>query len=205
MSLTRNITALSWFIDNHVVDVPEAENLRRLYEEGWIYLKTADTIMVEQLEARDKVTRENLQEQLSAFPIMRGPHTLGHSMLGFSVLGSDEDEARIDKVHQTLWPSRNLEADRRNVENNRRARSCFRDTLIVATSIRYGVALVTNDGGIFKARDRLHNEFGGFEVMTISEATAIAFDEVRLSRKYAALEPSDSDYQNLPIWPPNPF
>jgi hypothetical protein len=159
--------------------------------------------MVEQSEANDKATKERLLEQLSAFPVSHGPMILGHSFIGYSVLGSDEDEARIDKVHQTLWPTRSLMLDRQNVETNRMARSCFRDTLIVATSIRYGgVALVTNDAGILKAKDRLRKEFNGFEVMSIGRATDIAFDEVSSARKYAALEPNDSDYHNLPIWPP---
>jgi hypothetical protein len=203
LSLTRNITGLSWYIDNHVVDAEEGENLRRLYLEGWIDLQTPDTVMVEQSEANDKATKERLLEQRSAFPMSLGPIILDHSFIGYSVLGSDEDEARIDKVHQTLWPTRSLISDRQNVENNRRARTYFRDTLIVATSIGYGgVALVTNDKGILKARDRLRKEFNGFDVMSISRATDIAFDEVQSWRRDAELEPNDSDYQNLPIWPP---
>lgn len=203
MSLTRNITGLSWYIDNHVVDAEEGENLRRLYLEGWIDLQTPDTVMVEQFEANNKATRERLLEQRSAFPMSLGPMILDHSFIGYSVLGTDEDEARIEKVHQTLWPTRSLISDRQNAENNRMARTCFRDTLIVATSIRYGgVALVTNDGGILEAIDGLRREFNGFEVMSISRATDIAFDEVRSARKYAVLEPNDSDYHNLPIWPP---
>lgn len=185
------------------MDAEEGENLRRLYLEGWINLQTPDTVMVEQSEAKDITTRDLLLEQLTAFPMSHGPGIFGHSLYGFSILGSDEDEERIDMVHQTIWPKRSLISDRQNLENNRKARTCFRDTLIVATSIRYGgVALVTNDNGILKARDRLHKEFNGFDVMSISRATEIAFEEVRSARKYAALEPSDSDYHDLPIWPP---
>jgi len=204
VSLVRNIIGHTWCIDNHVVDSPEAEELRRLFREGWICLIAPDTVLTEQLEAQDEVTRERLLEQLSEFTIQHGPIILGHSVLGFSVSGSHEDEMRIQNVHKMLWPSRNLEIDRRNVNSIRMARNCFRDTLIAANAIRYAVvALVTNDKGILKARDRLRKEFNGFDVMSISEATALAFDEVRSARKYAELEPNDSNYHNLPDWPYN--
>ena len=206
MSLTRIITGLSWHIDNHVVDLPVAEDLRKLYREGWIYLQTADTVMVEQLEAQDEVTRERLIGQRNVYPMPLGPTVLGSSLLDYSVNGSDEDDVRIAKVHETLWPTRNLEKDRREAENNRMARSCFRDTLIVSTAIHYvAAALITNDGGILEARGRLSQEFNGFCVMSINEATLRAFVAVRQLRKIAILRPDNPRFQNLPSWPPEPL
>jgi hypothetical protein len=75
----------------------------------------------------DKV--HSLTEASAEYPEAVGPMVLGHSRLGFAVLGSEEDADRLDDVFAILFPNVNRIAARKNH---------IRDAMHVATAIRYG-------------------------------------------------------------------
>jgi hypothetical protein len=73
-------TGLNWYLDDHVIDDPAADDLMHLRDTGWIRLTVTDTAHTEMRAAKDEATRQRLEEQLLAYPIAMGPMVLDHSL-----------------------------------------------------------------------------------------------------------------------------
>jgi hypothetical protein len=193
---TRNLTGLSWFLDTHVHDHVDFKILRKLYETGWVYLQVPDTVVIELSDRNDPEHREILLDSISIFPIPMGPSVLGHSLLGLSVTGSDDDQKRLSTVHLCIWGNQTFASDAKAAdEGNNSARKRLRDTMIVSTTIRYhSQGLITHDGKIIDAVEKVRVHYPDFRVLSIHEATSLAMREISRIRKTGI-------YKELPDWP----
>ncbi len=200
----RNLTRLSWYFDTNIIDHPDFDDLSRMHDLEWIYLQSPDTVLLELSTAKDIDKRETLLDLQAKFPISMGPSVFGHSRLGFSVLGSEIDEARLDSVHKIIWNGKTFQDDATQSDlGNRAARSRLRDSMIVATTIRYAhKALITEDLGLLAASNALKVEYQGFQIINIRHARALAFSAIARVRKFRELEPENRWVQDLPEWPP---
>lgn len=203
MPLTRNLTNLSWYLDTNVIDRPEFTDLGRMYRLGWIYLQAPDTVLKELSTAKDIDKRKTLLDLLAKFPIAMGPSVSGHSLPGFSVSNLEIDQARLENVHRIIWNGKTFQSDTAQSDlGNRKASSRLRDSMIVATTIRYAhKALITEDSGLIAASNALSVEFQGFQIITIRQATAPALSKIARVRKFRELEPGNQWVQDLPEWP----
>jgi len=202
MVVARNITGLYWHIDNNVLTREESLDLFRMAELGWLSLGISSRIEVEHLDAKTDAEKIELAKSRMRFVTSLAPLVLGHSILGSSVLGSDEDDIRIQQVHSALWPNSDFESDRSQWEKRTMGRSRFRDSLLVADANRYcASAFITHDPGILKGSERIRNSFEKFDVISIEAATLLARSRIEKRKRYELLRPSNSPTRELPNWP----
>ena len=202
MAVPQNITGLRWHIDNNVLTRKESHDLFRMAELGWLSLDISSRIEVEHLDAKSEAKEIELAKSRSPFVTSFAPFHLGHSILGSSVLGSDEDDARLKRVFISLWPNADFDSDRSQWEKRTMGRSRFRDSLLVSDAIRYAAsAFVTHDPGILEASERIRNAFDQFDVISIESATLLAKSRIEKSRRFSLLKPSNPLTRELPNWP----
>lgn len=164
-----------FYFDTNFVgdDSAAAKRLRELHREGWIGLLRTDTVDTELDAASDPDKRAALLEASSEFIESLGPVVLDHSRLDFSVLGSDEDEARLDRVYRILFP----DSDRSDTSAGRSRRK-MRDAMHVATALRYGAGMnggfITRDEDIVSKAAHLAAAFNDFRVFTPEQALVFA-------------------------------
>ncbi len=195
----ENLTGIYWYIDVHVIDLPAAATLRRMNDEGWIYLQVTDTLITEVTRSEDAAKRERLLDLAADYVIAMGPLVLGHSGVGRSVIGSPEDEARLKQVYALLWPDNDYAADGAMVTGTGRSR--FRDAIHVATAIRYGVdGFVTNDPGILARADDIRDAFPQFIIRSVADAEDKAMKRIAVVRRRATLMGRPRP-EELPSWP----
>jgi len=122
-----NITGLTLYIDTHILDAEEdaSVRLRRLRQEGWIELQRTDVMDTEIAAAPDDKW-PSLTEASAEYPEALGPMVVGHSRVGFAVVGSEEDVDRLDGVFAVLFPNVNRATSRKNH---------IRDAMHIATAI----------------------------------------------------------------------
>ena len=208
---TRGITSISWFLDTNVIGEPKAFDLIRMHDLGWIYLQTPDTVLNELTTNRDEAGRTRLLGLRKLFPISMGPHVLGRSTLGLSVIGSDLDQQQIEKIHLALWQgaafSEDLDvglnaAGLSGKGKSKEARSRVGDTLIVQTTLRYcKEALVTEDQGLLSGASRVRKTVGNFYAHSIQDATVLAMQACRRKRKLREAQIGKAWDSELPEWP----
>ena len=111
--------------------------------------------------------RARLQSLAGEYVEHLGVWVLGQSRLGVdTVLGSDEDAARWDRVWAVLRPDVNRATARQQH---------IRDAMHVDTAIRYGAnLLVTRDAGLLRRDDALREAFDGFRIYDPERALAFA-------------------------------
>jgi hypothetical protein len=169
----ENRTGLVFAIDNNIVngETPAELELKRLNKDGWIQLVLTDVTRTEWL-ADNPQHRQRLEELAIDYAEYWGPLTLGHSRPGSAVLGSSEDQERLEAVFAALFPR----ADFRTARKQH-----VRDAMNVATAIRYGVnGFITRDGsgkkrGILDGADAIKAAFNDFSIL--SPERALAFVE----------------------------
>ncbi|TXK34260.1 type II toxin-antitoxin system VapC family toxin [Nonomuraea sp. C10] len=186
-----NRTAFTLFIDTNIIgsDDQSVLALRRLREEGWINLQRTDTMDTEFLTAPPELW-VNLTEESSRYPETFGPLILDHSRLGSSILGDDEDEARLHSVFAILYPGAEWGEARKNH---------VRDAMHVATSIRYGGdGFVTYDKRMLNKYNEIAAQFGGFRILSPAQAVEEALGRVASLRELHRREPHRGE---LPEWP----
>jgi hypothetical protein len=163
----ENRTGLVFAIDNHIVDGQTAAEieLKRLHTDGWIELILTDVTKTEWLEAKPE--RQQLLVELAVdYAEYFGPLVLGHSRLGSSVLGSEEDGDRLRRVFGIIFPTRIYEEARQQD---------LRDAMNVATAIRYAVnGFVTRDQVVLGSRDAIRAAFDNFTIFSPEGAVAFA-------------------------------
>jgi len=92
---------------------------------------------------------------------LHGPVVLGHSRLNHSVAASENDVQRLDRVKEIVVVRSDSE---RNQMHD------LRDSMHIATSIRYGYdGLITNDGRLLKRGETFVSEFG-FRIFNVDTA-----------------------------------
>jgi hypothetical protein len=179
----ENRTGLTFAIDNHIVDgtTPAEIELRRLHTEGWIELVLTDVTRTEWLAANPEKRRQ-LEDLAIGYVEYHGPMVLGQSRLGSAVLGSSEDQGRLERVFAALVPGTDLKSGRTQD---------VRDAMNVATAIRYGTnGFITRDGigkdrGVLHSADAIRAAFDDFSIL--SPERALAFVE-RTMRRWQALQ-----------------
>lgn len=202
MHVPRNITGLIWHIDNNVLTREESTDLFKMAELGWLTLGISSRIEVEHLDAKSQAKKIFLAEKRKPFLISLAPINLGHSVLGSSVLAAPEDENRLKKVYEALWPNSDFMLDRSQSEKRTMGRSRFRDSLLVSDAIRYcASAFITHDPRILEASQRIRNTFDGFDVISINAATQVARSRIEKSREFSLLRPTYPGSPGLPPWP----
>jgi hypothetical protein len=153
---------LSLMLDtNTIKDDSEAmEELVQFQEAGWIELARSDVVETEFLNASGDL-RTNLESAASRFSEYFGPMVFGHSRWGSSVWGSAQDQDLLEGVFATLFPNRTYGSNPDDL----------RDAMHVAWATRYGMtALVTRDGAVLKANDRVGEVFNGFSIWSPEKA-----------------------------------
>lgn len=163
------ILSILLYIDVHVIDTPDtsAVALKRLHADGWVQLHVTDTAQVEMSQAKDE-KRDRLLRAVSAFPLSRGPGVYGHSNYDVAVYAGDHDDARLDAVHHILWPNSPREAE------GKLARRRIRDSMHVATAIRYGAAaFVTLENAMLRKDAEIAAKFDGFHIWSPERALAV--------------------------------
>jgi predicted nucleic acid-binding protein len=94
---------------------------------------------------------------------LQGPVVLDNSRLNHTVLASDEDVQRLDRVKEIVGIRSTSE---------RNAKHDLRDAMHIATAIRYGYnGLVTGDKRLLKHNNQFLSEFG-FRIMNVESAVA---------------------------------
>lgn len=188
----RNLTGIRWFIDTHILDIPEAGTLRKLYELGWIYLQIPDTVITEVSSAKNPDVQSTLISQASSYMISKGPNVLGSSLIGLSILGSDSDQARIVNIHKLIW-GKSFESDLPPT-GSRKGLTRVRDTLIINNVIHYQAdALITEDRALQGSQARLQEVYPGIQIMSAENATTEALMRVSKIRNVSKVP--------LPEWP----
>jgi len=193
-----NILGLLVYRDTNVLDhgrSAELDLLLRLRDEGWVQLATTDTAATEISDASDPATRDALAAEIATGFISMGPMVLGHSQLGRSVLGSDEDAQRLHDVHRLIW---NREWEQEGPSESKQAPRRIRDTMHVATAIRYGGdVFVTNDQAVVDAGPKIAEKYR-LRICSPARALAELGSEITLMRhrweRFAYT-------QSLPEWP----
>ncbi|MEW6471158.1 MAG: PIN domain-containing protein [Actinomycetota bacterium] len=165
---------LRFVLDTNAVDDESAEmaELRQMWRDGWIELTRTDTMDTELTQREDAEHRARLLSLSGEMIEQFGPMVLGHSRLGFCVVGSDQEAAEWDRLWEVMFPGR----DRATAKKND-----VRDAMHVATAIRYGInVLITSDKRLLKRADEVKAAFNGFSIM--APAQALAFSRRMLAR-----------------------
>lgn len=201
MPPTRNLTGIHWALDTNIIGNPDLQSLIKLFDLGWLYLETPDTVQFELTFTKDENKREQLLSERNNFPMPMGPMVLNHSQLGFSVNGSKQDEERLHEVHLIIWKSNTFEEDALLSTEFTNARHRLRDTMIVSTSIRYNLnTLVSLDEDLLSASPRLFEKYG-FRVISLEAAISNALAAINKLREKAKVMVESVWYKDLPNWP----
>lgn len=180
----QNRLDLTFAIDTNIVSKDEREEaaLKRLHTDGWIELVMSDVTRTEWLDRATPEQREHLEALAINYVEYHGALTFDSSRLDSNILGTDEDQERLDGVFAALWPNKVLTHARKQD---------VRDAMNVALSIRYGVnGFITRDGEgrkgtLLKRADAVKAAFNGFSIM--SPAQALAFVD-RMRGEWQALD-----------------
>jgi predicted nucleic acid-binding protein len=199
---TRNITGLSWCLDTNIVDNPDFEFIRRLFEVGWIYLQTPSTVFMELSNRKDPEAREELLELRNPFCMPMGIMVLGHAQLDLAVFASEADVKLLHQIHERLWNT-TFEEDAAKSDNGvHKAQNRIRDSMIVHTSIRYGAsALLTQDQRLLKGAGAVRGLGSNFQILSLESAKRIALHQIARKRYFKTLKPNSVWVKDLPDWP----
>lgn len=99
---------------------PAAVDLRTFATDGWITLAGADVVGSELAHDTDPTRRTQLQDEAYEHPEVLSPFVLDVSRLGFGLIGTDDDQQRIDNVFGVLFPGTDPRATSRTAGNKRR-------------------------------------------------------------------------------------
>jgi hypothetical protein len=163
----ENRSGLVFAIDNHIVDGDTSAelDLKRFHTDGWIELVLTDVTRTEWLTAKPE--RKPILEDLAiSYAEYWGPAVVERSRLGSAVVGSPEDQERLERVFGILFPGTVMETSRQQHTY---------DAMNVATAIRYGVnGFVTNEKRLQNKRHAIEAAFDGFSIFSPQRAVAIS-------------------------------
>lgn len=143
-------------IDTHFIDDPShaAVELRRLHGQGpQIALARTDVIDTELLGVPPE--KSELATRAAEYPEVLGLWVLGHSRLGSTNLGSDEDAARHARVFEIVYPVVDDRSEARDQHH--------RDAMNVSAGIKWKTsAFVTRNKRLLNKDDALRTSSRGF-------------------------------------------
>jgi len=172
-----NVVSLTLYVDNHFIDstLSAAVELRRLWDDGWIVLLRTDAVGTELATCQGPEKRQMLEDLSAAYPESLGPFATDQSRFDASVVGSDDDEARLDKVFRILFPG----VPGRSTANPNHVK----DAMHVATAKRYGGdAFVTTEKRLLNKDAAIREAFNGFRIWHPDDALVEAMTRVRRRR-----------------------
>lgn len=138
----------------------EYQELETLYEQCRVFLAKTDVVDTE-LDPKKNVMVGNLFLASIKYLELIGPVVLEHSRLDHSVLASDEDVERLDRVKEIIGIRQISE---------RSAKHDLRDAMHIATAIRYGYnGFITGDKRLVKRNNQFVSDFG-FRIMNVESA-----------------------------------
>jgi len=143
---------ISVYIDTNCVNArqnkPVLNQLEKLYQEEKILIETTDTFETELLEG--KGYPQGLKKALN-YVFSFGPGVIGHSRVGYCIVGSKEDDNRLGRVLEIIF-GKKLRKDY--------SRNEIRDAMHIATTIRYGgTYFVTQDKTLLRKSENIRKEF----------------------------------------------
>jgi hypothetical protein len=140
----------------------EYQELETLYEQCRVFLAKTDVVDTELDPEKNEMVGGHFLASIKYLELL-GPVVLGHSRLDHSILASDEDVERLDRVKEIIGIRQISE---------RYAKHDLRDAMHIATAIRYGYnGLITRDKRLEKHNDQFLFEFG-FRIMNVESAVA---------------------------------
>ncbi len=112
---------------------------------------------------------------------LHGPMVVGHSRFGHSVLASEEDVNRLERVKSVI---------RVREASERREKHDVRDAMHVATSIKYGFSgFITGDVRLLKLDQKFSHEYG-FRIFDAPGAVSFANHLIQKQLKLQQLNES---------------
>lgn len=152
MTLVNFKAMISVYIDTNCVNARQSNTalnqLEKLYQEEKILIETTDTFETELLEG--KGYSRGLKKALN-YVFSFGPGVVGHSRVGYCIVGSEEDDRRLGRVLEIVF-GRKLRKDY--------SRNQIRDAMHLATTIRYGgMYFVTQDRSLLEETETIRKEF----------------------------------------------
>lgn len=140
------------FVDNSCInskqEILPLNKLEELHNKK-IFLQKTDTF---DTEIQGRWNSTIVSKKSSMYNEARGPFVLGHSRLGHSVLGNQDDAQRIDRILVILFGEKN---------RNEYGQNEIRDAMHLATSIRYGGDFfITLDNDFLSKSKEIEYEFG---------------------------------------------
>jgi predicted nucleic acid-binding protein len=156
----------------------EMAAIKRLVEyeaDRRIALVKTDTVDTERTDgASADVAVERILETAGTLEVL-GPLVLDHSRLDHSVFAGEEDDDRIGRVLEVLFPGSDRHATDRNSKHN------LRDAMHVATSIRYGYnVFVTTDARLLKNAAAVQAQWN---IEILSPTDAVRWVERRIEKE----------------------
>lgn len=144
---------ISVYIDTNCINARQNDQyinkLEELYEQDKILVEKADTL---DTELQGKSGYPKGQRKSLSYIESYGPAVLGHSRLGYSILGDDQDDQRLGRILEILFGKKVRSAYSYNE---------IRDAMHIATAIRYGgTYFITTDTDLLKRADLIESEFG---------------------------------------------
>jgi hypothetical protein len=116
---------------------------------------------------------------------------IGHSRLGSTAIGSEEDAARFKRVFSILFPA----VEQANAKTNH-----VKDVMHVSTAIRYGAyGFVTREKRLLSKRAAVQAAFNDFRMWTPEQALQEVKSRVRSASELDHREPGRTQ---LPDWRP---
>lgn len=143
---------ISVYIDTNCINAKQDDEtlneLEKFYQDEKIIIETTDTL---ETELREGKGYPKGLGKASGYIFSYGPAVLGHSRLGSSIVGSEEDDRRLGRVLEILFGRK----PRPQYSKNE-----IRDAMHIATAIRYGgTYFVTKDRALLKKSQQIKNEF----------------------------------------------
>lgn len=144
---------ISIFIDTNCINARGNDvainELEKLYREDKILIEKADTL---DTELTHGFGYPKGQEKSLDYVESYGPAVIGHSRIGFSMIGDEGDDERLGSILKILWGTRN----RSDYSTNE-----IRDAMHIATAVRYGgTYFITKEKNILKKNYEIKKEFG---------------------------------------------
>jgi len=140
----------------------EYKELEILYEQFRVFLAKTDVVDTELDPKKNVLVGDHFLASIK-FLELHGPVVLDHSRLDHTVLASEEDVQRLDRVKEIVGIRSTSE---------RKTKHDLRDAMHIATSIRYGYdGFITRDKRLEKRNDQFLSEFR-FRIMNVEDAVA---------------------------------
>jgi hypothetical protein len=138
----------------------EYQELETLYEQCRVFLAKTDVVDTELDPEKNEMVGVHFLAS-SKYLELLGPVVLEHSRLDHSVLASEEDVERLERVKETIGIR---QISKRYAEHD------LRDAMQITTAIRYGYnGFITRDKRLVKRNNQFVADFG-FRIMNVESA-----------------------------------